>query len=148
MAAAFGPGRTFLAGLVLGGVMSLVQALMPGFWLFAGTRAVEGLAHLALVVGGPPLMAAAAFEVDRGRVDEAIALYARADETDPLDASAALEQLTLEAPVGEALERRLADLMRRYPHDPRIPAELSLQLTANHAVKDTSCEPGGRCASL
>ncbi|UWQ16371.1 MFS transporter [Jannaschia sp. M317] len=63
--AGFGPGRTFLAGLVLGGAMSLVQALMPPFWLFALSRGVEGLAHLALVVGGPPLMAAAAADNDR-----------------------------------------------------------------------------------
>ncbi|MGB3554928.1 MAG: MFS transporter, partial [Jannaschia sp.] len=56
IAAGFGPGRTFLAGLLLAGAMSLVQATMPPFGLFAASRVVEGLAHLALVVGGPPLM--------------------------------------------------------------------------------------------
>ncbi len=65
LAAGFGPGRTFLAGLVLSGVASLVQATMPGFWFFAAMRVIEGLAHLALVVAGPPLMAAAASDRDR-----------------------------------------------------------------------------------
>ncbi len=65
IAAGFGPGRTFLAGLLLAGAMSLVQAMMPPFGLFAASRVVEGLAHLALVVGGPPLMAAAASDRDR-----------------------------------------------------------------------------------
>ncbi|MCK0167050.1 MFS transporter [Jannaschia sp. S6380] len=65
LAAALGVGRTFLGGLVLGGAMSLVQAAMPPFWLFALSRGVEGLAHLALVVGGPPVMAAAANDRDR-----------------------------------------------------------------------------------
>ncbi|CUH40040.1 Major Facilitator Superfamily protein [Jannaschia seosinensis] len=68
VAAAFGPGRTFLVGLLLGGMLSLLQALLPSFGLFAVTRAVEGLAHLALVVGGPPLMAAAASDRDRSLV--------------------------------------------------------------------------------
>ncbi|MEM7710416.1 MAG: MFS transporter [Pseudomonadota bacterium] len=58
--AAFGPGRTFLTGLLLGGAISLLQALIPVFTIFAGSRVIEGFAHLALVVGGPPLMAAAA----------------------------------------------------------------------------------------
>ena len=65
IAAALGPGRTFLFGLVLGGVCSLAQAVMPPFWVLGLSRGVEGLAHLALVVGGPPLMAAAASERDR-----------------------------------------------------------------------------------
>lgn len=65
IAAGFGVGRTFLVGLLLAGAMSLLQALMPPFWLFSLSRAVEGLAHLALVVGGPPLMAAAASDRDR-----------------------------------------------------------------------------------
>ncbi|WP_179380452.1 MFS transporter [Jannaschia marina] len=65
LAAGVGIGRTFLLGLVLGAAMSLVQALMPPFWLFSVTRAVEGLAHLALVVAGPPLMAGAASDRDR-----------------------------------------------------------------------------------
>ena len=63
--AALGPGRSFLGGLALGGAVSLASAVAPGFWAFAALRAVEGLAHLALVVAGPPLMAAAAS--DRAR---------------------------------------------------------------------------------
>ena len=65
IAAAFGPGRTFLFGLVLGGVCSLAQAALPPFAILAVSRAVEGIAHLALVVGGPPLMAAAASDRHR-----------------------------------------------------------------------------------
>lgn len=65
VAAAFGPGRTFLAGLVLGGAVSVGQAALPPFGLFAVTRLVEGFAHLALVVGGPPLMATAASDRHR-----------------------------------------------------------------------------------
>jgi hypothetical protein len=68
VAAALGPGRTFLGGLLLGGTLSLGQASMPGYAVFAGTRIVEGFAHLALVVGGPPLMAAAASDRDRPMV--------------------------------------------------------------------------------
>ncbi|MEM7489131.1 MAG: MFS transporter, partial [Pseudomonadota bacterium] len=65
IAAAFGPGRTFLGGLVLGGAISALQALDMPFGPFAATRVVEGFAHLALVVGGPPVMAAAASDRDR-----------------------------------------------------------------------------------
>ena len=65
VAAALGPGRCFLGGLLLGGAMSLLQASLPPFWPFAASRAIEGLAHLALVVAGPPLMAAAATDRDR-----------------------------------------------------------------------------------
>ncbi|SFI42487.1 MFS transporter [Jannaschia pohangensis] len=65
LAAGFGLARTFLAGLILGAAMSGIQALMPPLWLFAATRVVEGVAHLCLVVAGPPLMAAAASERDR-----------------------------------------------------------------------------------
>lgn len=48
--------------------MSLVQAMLPPLWLFSASRAVEGLAHLGLVVAGPPLMAAAASDRDRPMV--------------------------------------------------------------------------------
>ena len=63
--AAIGPGRSFVGGLVAGGAVSVLSAFAPGFWSFAGMRAVEGLAHLALVVAGPPLMAAAASDRHR-----------------------------------------------------------------------------------
>ncbi|WP_371154305.1 MFS transporter [Jannaschia sp. 2305UL9-9] len=65
IAAGLGIGRTFVAGLLLGGAMSVTQALMPPFWLFAVSRGVEGIAHLALVVAGPPLMAQAASDRHR-----------------------------------------------------------------------------------
>ncbi|MEL6587405.1 MAG: MFS transporter, partial [Pseudomonadota bacterium] len=65
LAAGLGAGRTYLLGLVLGAALSLLQALMPPFAIFASLRVLEGIAHLALVVAGPPLMAAAAS--DRAR---------------------------------------------------------------------------------
>jgi MFS family permease len=65
LAGGLGAGRTFLGGLVLGGVLSLLQALGPGYGLLLASRVGEGLAHLALVVAGPPLMAAAASDRDR-----------------------------------------------------------------------------------
>ncbi|UWQ20734.1 MFS transporter [Jannaschia sp. W003] len=63
--AALGPGRSYLGGLALGGAVSLLLASMPPFPVFAALRAVEGIAHLALVVAGPPLIAAAASDRDR-----------------------------------------------------------------------------------
>lgn len=75
IAASFGPGRTFLAGLILAGAMSLFQALMPPFSLFAVSRGLEGLAHLALVVAGPPLMAAASTDQTRPLVMGLWALF-------------------------------------------------------------------------
>ena len=68
IAGALGTGRIFLGGLVLGGALSVLQALGPGYAVLAASRVVEGLAHLALVVAGPPLMAAAASDRDRPAV--------------------------------------------------------------------------------
>lgn len=65
IAANVGIGRAFLAGLLLSGAMSLLQAMLPPLWLFSVSRAVEGVGHLALVVAGPALMAGAASDRDR-----------------------------------------------------------------------------------
>jgi hypothetical protein len=75
VAAALGPGRTFLGGLVLGGALSLAQALLPPLGGFAALRGLEGVAHLALVVAGPPLMAAAASDAHRPLVMGLWALF-------------------------------------------------------------------------
>jgi len=60
--------RALIGGLLAGGVLSLVQASLPGIWAFAGLRVLEGLSHLAIVVAAPTLMAQAASERDRAMV--------------------------------------------------------------------------------
>ncbi|WP_170330678.1 MFS transporter [Ruegeria arenilitoris] len=52
-----GPVRLLIAGLVLGGAISLVQVMLPGFQLMLASRVVEGLSHLAIVVAAPTLIA-------------------------------------------------------------------------------------------
>ena len=49
--------RVLIAGLALGALMSLVQALMPPLWIMLITRAIEGASHIALVVAIPTLIA-------------------------------------------------------------------------------------------
>jgi len=55
-----GPRRALVAGMVLGGVMSLGQALTMGFEVLLFLRFVEGFAHLAIVIATPVLMVNAA----------------------------------------------------------------------------------------
>ncbi len=55
--ARIGPNRLLLSGLVLGGVLSLLQASLPGFQLMLLSRVIEGLSHLAIVVAAPTLIA-------------------------------------------------------------------------------------------
>ncbi|MEX0307768.1 MAG: MFS transporter [Ruegeria sp.] len=55
--ARIGPSRLLLSGLVLGGVLSLLQASLPGFQSMLASRVVEGLSHLAIVVAAPTLIA-------------------------------------------------------------------------------------------
>lgn len=45
-----------LAGLVLGGLVSLWQAMLPGFTVLLLSRVIEGFAHLAIVVAAPTLI--------------------------------------------------------------------------------------------
>ena len=66
--ARLGPKRVLLAALTAAGVLSVVQATLPGFWLLIGLRALEGFAHLALVVASPVLIAAAAAPKDKSIV--------------------------------------------------------------------------------
>lgn len=63
--AKIGMGRALIWGLVIGGLVSLLQALLLPFWLFAASRIVEGFAHLAIVVAAPTLMAGASSDRDR-----------------------------------------------------------------------------------
>ncbi len=52
-----GPTRLLIAGLVLGGALSVFQASLPGFQVMLASRVVEGLSHLAIVVAAPTLIA-------------------------------------------------------------------------------------------
>ena len=56
--ARLGVRRVLLTALIVGGALSLLQALLPPIPLFMGLRLVEGAAHLAIVVAAPTLMAA------------------------------------------------------------------------------------------
>ncbi len=58
LAARIGPRRLLLAGLALGAATSLLQALLPPLPILLATRVIEGLAHLAIVVAAPVLIAA------------------------------------------------------------------------------------------
>ncbi len=55
-----GPRRAVVAGLVLGAVVSAVQALLPAYPVMMGLRVLEGVSHLAIVVVGPTAIAAVA----------------------------------------------------------------------------------------
>lgn len=49
--------RTLIGGLVLGALLSGLQAFMPPLPVMLALRGLEGLAHLAIVVAAPTLMA-------------------------------------------------------------------------------------------
>ncbi len=57
LASKIGMRRTLLGGLGLSAVVSFVQAMGLSFDLFLLSRVVEGLAHLAIVVAAPTLIA-------------------------------------------------------------------------------------------
>ncbi len=63
----FGPVRLLIAGLVLGGLISLFQASEPAFGLMLASRLIEGLSHLAIVVAAPTLIA----QITTGRARDA-----------------------------------------------------------------------------
>ena len=50
--------RALLWALWIGATASLYQATLPPFWLFLGSRVIEGMSHLAIVVAAPTLMTA------------------------------------------------------------------------------------------
>ncbi|KIC44531.1 hypothetical protein RA28_16665 [Ruegeria sp. ANG-S4] len=52
-----GPTRLLVWGLVLGGLISLFQALELSFPVMLASRLVEGISHLAIVVAAPTLIA-------------------------------------------------------------------------------------------
>ncbi|WP_121061855.1 MFS transporter [Chachezhania antarctica] len=58
--------RALIWALLLGAVLSGVQALLPPLWLFLVSRAAEGASHLAIVVAAPTLIAQISAERHRG----------------------------------------------------------------------------------
>lgn len=63
--AALGGRRVMIGALTAGAVLSCVEALLPNLAIFTLLRLGEGFSHLAIVVAGPPMMAAAANDRDR-----------------------------------------------------------------------------------
>ncbi len=53
----FGARRILIAGLLLGGTISLWQASLPPFAMMLASRLLEGFSHLAIVVAAPTLIA-------------------------------------------------------------------------------------------
>ena len=61
----FGLKRAMVYAFLFGGVLSLYQASLPRPSLFFLSRVLEGVSHLAIVVAGPTLIAAACTPRDR-----------------------------------------------------------------------------------
>lgn len=59
LATQLGLRRVFLGGMVLGALVSAVQAIGLNFNVFMASRVVEGVSHLAIVVAAPTLIAQA-----------------------------------------------------------------------------------------
>ncbi len=66
LVARIGPRRAIVAALVLGAVVSTVQAGFPGYAVMMVTRVLEGISHLAIVVVGPTAIAAVATDRHQG----------------------------------------------------------------------------------
>lgn len=58
LVARIGFRRLLLTALVAGALISLFQASLPPLWLMLTSRAIEGAAHLAIVVAAPTLITA------------------------------------------------------------------------------------------
>ncbi|MGR3490555.1 MAG: MFS transporter, partial [Shimia sp.] len=65
LVARIGTRRAILWALLLGGGLSLLQALMVPFWALVLLRVGEGVSHLALVVAIPPTLARISDDRDR-----------------------------------------------------------------------------------
>ncbi len=59
LAARIGLRRMLVAALLLGSVLSLLQASLPTFPIMLASRVLEGLSHLAIVVAAPTLISQA-----------------------------------------------------------------------------------------
>jgi len=62
LAARLGARRLLIGGLALGAVVSALQATLPPLPVLLASRVVEGVAHLAIVVSAPTLIASLAGE--------------------------------------------------------------------------------------
>jgi MFS transporter, DHA1 family, inner membrane transport protein len=63
--ARFGARKPLLGALLLGSLLSALQATLPGFWLMLASRFIEGLSHLMIVVTAPTLIARISTDRDR-----------------------------------------------------------------------------------
>ncbi|MEM6409592.1 MAG: MFS transporter [Pseudomonadota bacterium] len=63
--AGLGLARVVVIGLLAGGLLSLLQTMLPSLPVFAALRVAEGLSHLAIVVAVPTLMAQLSSDQDR-----------------------------------------------------------------------------------
>ena len=61
-----GPRRAIVAALVLGAVMSAVEASFPAYPIMIAARILEGVSHLAIVVVGPTVIASVASQRYQG----------------------------------------------------------------------------------
>ena len=67
LTARIGYRRAILGALALGAAVSAIQAVFPPLPVFLATRVVEGVAHLAIVVAAPTLIAEVSAKRDTGR---------------------------------------------------------------------------------
>lgn len=65
LAAGVGLRKVLLFGLILGALLSLLQALLPPLPVMVGLRLLEGASHLSIVIVAPTLMVRAAVMRDR-----------------------------------------------------------------------------------
>lgn len=66
LGARIGYRKLLLLGLWVGATVSLIQALMPPFYLMLALRIVEGASHLAVVVAAPTIISAIATPKQQG----------------------------------------------------------------------------------
>ncbi|MGH1576988.1 MFS transporter [Planktotalea sp.] len=60
--------RAFVLGLLMAGLLSMLQAVLPAYPLMIALRVLEGATHLAIVIAGPILMARHSSDQARGAV--------------------------------------------------------------------------------
>ncbi|MEP3345921.1 MAG: MFS transporter [Litoreibacter sp.] len=63
--AKIGVTRALSGALLMGGIISLLEAALPNIYIFSVLRALEGVSHLAIVVAAPTLMASISSDADR-----------------------------------------------------------------------------------